>query len=530
MTAFTELFRRFTIRARMLGAIGVVLVLLLGVGAVGLWSQHRMAQANAELADRVLSELRTVGDLRTAMGQLRRYEKDMLLSYENAEASKDYHAKWTAAHAEALKLVDHMLEGGEDADNAALRLLRSDLEAYAKGSSNVFRQLLASAYDNAAAASKLLDRDAKGAVHSAEQHLSKLSEAIVNEALKVKADSVEAATLATRVFGAALALAVLIVVPLTLVNMHSICRPLTDAQSLAGAIAEGDLSRSVQAEGRDETADLLRALAAMQQRLQSMVGQIRHAADSIQTASIEVASGNTDLSARTEQAASNLQQTASSMEQLTVTLRTSADSAATANQLASSAASVARRGGDAVAQVVSTMDDIHASSRKIADIIGTIDGIAFQTNILALNAAVEAARAGEQGRGFAVVAAEVRSLAQRSAEAAKEIKSLIGASVERVESGSKLVQSAGSTMQEIVASVQRVTDVIGEITSAAAEQSSGIGQVNTAVTQLDQMTQQHAALVEQSAAAAESLKGQAGTLAGVVATFRLQPSAQAGAA
>src|SRR5207249_10337976 len=241
----------------------------------------------------------------------------------------------------------------------------------------------------------------------------------------------------------------------------------------------------------------------------------------ISTASTEIAHGNADLSARTEQTASNLQQTASSMAQLTGTVRQSADAASQANQLASSASAVAQRGGEVVTQVVSTMDEITASSKKIADIIGVIDGIAFQTNILAWKAAVEAARAGEQGRGLAVVAGEVRSLAQRSAEAAKEIKALIGTSVDKVETGSKLVQDAGTTMNEI-ASVQRVSDIIGEITAASSEQSSGIGQVNTAVTQLDQMTQQNAALVEQSAAAAESLKEQARKLSGVVSTFRLQ--------
>jgi len=240
----------------------------------------------------------------------------------------------------------------------------------------------------------------------------------------------------------------------------------------------------------------------------------------IQTASAEIASGNQDLSSRTEQTASNLQQTASSMEQLTGTVKQSAESASQANQLASSAAAVAERGGSVVSQVVSTMNEINASSKKIADIIGVIDGIAFQTNILALNAAVEAARAGEQGRGFAVVAGEVRSLAQRSAEAAKEIKSLIGSSVDRVEAGSKLVADAGKTMSEIVGSVKRVSDIIGEITAAANEQSQGIGQVNTAVTQLDQMTQQNAALVEQSAAAAESLKDQAHRLSAVVGTLQ----------
>jgi methyl-accepting chemotaxis protein len=265
---------------------------------------------------------------------------------------------------------------------------------------------------------------------------------------------------------------------------------------------------------------LLEGLREMVASLRRTVSHVRQSTDSIATASGQIAQGNADLSSRTEQTASNLQQTASSMEQLTGTVRQTADSAHTANQLASSAAEVARRGGEVVGQVVSTMDEINTSSKKIADIIGVIDGIAFQTNILALNAAVEAARAGEQGRGFAVVAGEVRSLAGRSAEAAREIKGLIGTSVDKVELGSRLVQDAGQTMNEIVASVQRVTDIIGEITAAASEQSQGIGQVNAAVTQLDQMTQQNAALVEESAAAAQSMREQAHTLADVVAVFR----------
>jgi methyl-accepting chemotaxis protein len=293
------------------------------------------------------------------------------------------------------------------------------------------------------------------------------------------------------------------------------------ASAAARAIAAGDLTHTVQTDRSDEIGDLLGAMATMQQSLQHMVGLVRQASDSIGTASSEIATGNQDLSLRTEQTASNLEQTASAVEQLTSTVRQSADAAAQANQLSHSAQSVAQRGGEVVGQVVATMDAINQSSRKIADIIGTIDGIAFQTNILALNAAVEAARAGEQGRGFAVVAGEVRNLAQRSAEAAREIKSLIGASVERVDSGTRLVREAGSTMGEIVASVQRVTDIIGEITAATSEQSSGFGQVNHAVSNLDQMTQQNAALVEQSAAAAESLKDQARGLAEVVAGFRV---------
>jgi len=302
----------------------------------------------------------------------------------------------------------------------------------------------------------------------------------------------------------------------------------------AARVAEGQLDVQIDSADKDEIGDLLRALGRMQGSLRQLVGEVRNATDSIQTASSEVAVGNQDLSGRTEQTASSLQQTASSMEQLTGAVKQSADSARQANQLATSAAEVAARGGSVVSQVVATMDDINSSSRKIADIIGVIDGIAFQTNILALNAAVEAARAGEQGRGFAVVAGEVRSLAQRSAEAAKEIKGLIGASVEKVQGGSRLVADAGKTMNEIVTSVQRVSDIIGEITAASSEQSDGIGQINGAVNQLDQMTQQNAALVEESAAAAQSLKEQAAKLSHVISAFKLDagnpPRSQAFAA
>ncbi len=268
------------------------------------------------------------------------------------------------------------------------------------------------------------------------------------------------------------------------------------------------------------TAPAALSLKAALARMDSAVSAVRASTNNIETACSEIATGNQDLSQRTEQTASNLQRTASSMEELTSNVRQSADAARQANQLAATAAEVAARGGEVVGQVVTTMDEINHSSKKISDIIGVIDGIAFQTNILALNAAVEAARAGEQGRGFAVVASEVRSLAGRSAEAAKEIKGLISASVEKVASGSRLVQDAGSTMDEIVGSVRRVSDIIGEITAASSEQSSGIGEVNSAINVLDQMTQQNAALVEQSAAAAESLKDQAQRLVGAVEVFR----------
>ena len=296
---------------------------------------------------------------------------------------------------------------------------------------------------------------------------------------------------------------------------------LAEAARVSRSVADGQLNQRVATGRQDEIGDLLRAQADMVDKLRDSLQTVQLASQSIGNASGEIAAGNSDLSHRTEQTASSLQQSASSIQQLAGAVRQSAEAASQANQLATAAAGVAQHGGDVVAQVVSTMDEINTSSRRIADIIGTIDGIAFQTNILALNAAVEAARAGEQGRGFAVVAGEVRSLAGRSAEAAREIKALIGASVERVETGARLVQDAGGTMTEIVSGVQRVADIIAEISSAATEQSQGIGQVNGAVTQLDQMTQQNAALVEESAAAAQSLRDQAAKLQQVVASFRI---------
>ncbi|MBW8461138.1 methyl-accepting chemotaxis protein [Acidovorax sp.] len=303
--------------------------------------------------------------------------------------------------------------------------------------------------------------------------------------------------------------------------VHSITVPLDQAVETIDAIAAGDLTQELQSTRKDEFGHMLRSLSAMSARLRTVVSEVRHGVDSVSSASVEIANGNHDLSARTEQTASNLEETAASMEQLTATVSQSADTARQANQLAGTAAQAAARGGEVVGQVVSSMQQITDSSKKISDIIGTIDGIAFQTNILALNAAVEAARAGEQGRGFAVVASEVRRLAPRSAEAAKEIKNLISASVQNVESGSAQVAQAGQSMEEIVASVQRVSDLIGEITASSTEQRDGIAQVNQAVTHLDQMTQQNAALVEESTAAAASMRDQAQRLAEVVSVFNV---------
>ncbi len=311
---------------------------------------------------------------------------------------------------------------------------------------------------------------------------------------------------------------------------RSITRPLSQAIGVARKVADGDLSSEIAVSSRDEIGQLQQALRDMNDKLADIVRNVRNGTDTMATASSEIAAGNLDLSSRTEQQASSLEETASSMEELTSTVRQNAENAGQANQLAISASEVAARGGSVVSEVVETMEQINGSARKIVDIIGVIDGIAFQTNILALNAAVEAARAGEQGRGFAVVATEVRSLAQRSAAAAKEIKSLIGDSVDKVENGSRLVAEAGSTMDEVVASVRRVTDIMAEITAASHEQSTGIEQVNQAITQMDQVTQQNAALVEEAAAAADSLQEQAAALSEVVSVFRVSGTAGSAAA
>jgi methyl-accepting chemotaxis protein len=520
------MLRRFTIRQRLALAFALPLMLLAGLGSGAVWVSRLQNQAFNDFSEKIVRTADLGMELRNSMSQLRRFEKDAALTLMFPDRSKDYIARWHKESARADELLAQLEQRVSDADNKQrLMTLRTGLKGY--------REVIKPVLDKVAAISFASPDEAHAAAREASKHYAEADKALAEALATVDKFTVAASEKVNALYRAIVAGAIaavlvgcLMVTAAGWLVARSIVSPLRTATAFAGRIRDGDLVATLAHDGRDETAELTRAMTEMQAQLARIVGDVRRGADSIQTASTEVAHGNVDLSQRTEQTASSLQQAASSMEQLTGTVRQTADSARTANQLAASAAQVAQRGGEVVSQVVGTMDAISSSSRKIADIIGTIDGIAFQTNILALNAAVEAARAGEQGRGFAVVAGEVRSLAQRSAEAAKEIKSLIGASVEKVESGSKLVADAGSTMGEIVASVQRVTDIIGEISAAANEQSSGIGQVNTTVTELDRMTQQNAALVEQSAAAAESLKEQALRLAGAVGTFRLsaQPS------
>ncbi|WP_066273543.1 methyl-accepting chemotaxis protein [Hydrogenophaga palleronii] len=518
-----SLMRQFSIRTRMLGAIAVVLLLLLIVGTAGWWGMARVHALNESFIENAFEETLTLSRLQVSLGDMGRLEKDMIIAYEKPEEVTRIKAQWLAARDAAQSQMGHMLEGQSDADNTLVQQMQGQLAAYVAAVEPVTRQLESSGYDSATVANRMLNR-AHANYSELLESLKGLETALMAEAAEARQAGRDANSQTLLLFALALAIAALVVVPTTLYNMKSICDPVQEARGLALAISQGDLTRSVPVVGKDELASLMHALNTMQSSLARIVGEVRNATDSIGTASQQIASGNQDLSARTEQAASNLQETAASMEQLTGTVRQSADAARQASQMAVANAEVAVRGGEVVGQVVTTMDEINHSSKKIGDIIGVIDGIAFQTNILALNAAVEAARAGEQGRGFAVVAGEVRNLALRSAQAAKEIKGLIDASVSKVQDGSRLVAQAGSTIGEIVANADKVSTFIADITTAAGEQSDGIGQVNVAVTQLDQMTQQNAALVEESAAAAESLKDQAQRLAGVVQVFRLAPA------
>ncbi len=523
LTTMQGALRRFTIRTRMQGAVAMVLAMFAVVGATGVVGGLQLQALNQHMVAHSLGETRAVAEVRQHLMAVRLHEQQMVIDYENTDAVKALRTQWQAGIAATGKALQGLVGAEDDADNALAHDAIEKLQAYESALQPVLSQVEAAGYDNAGVVDRQFSR--------ARQHVLRVTETVdkIDANVTAEAEATTAASDRTMQavlwsFGGALGLMLVTVVPLTLLNSRSITAPIHQARAAALAIAAGDLTQPIAAEGADETAELLRALGQMQASLQRVVGEVRHTADSIAVASAEVASGNNDLSRRTEVTAGSLQQTASSMAQITGSVQHSADAARQAQQLAAEATQVAQQGGTAVAGVVSTMGEIDASSKKIADIIGTIDGIAFQTNILALNAAVEAARAGEQGRGFAVVAAEVRSLAQRSAGAAREIKGLIGASVERVDSGARQVRDAGATMAQIVASVQRVTRIVGEITASAAEQSNGIGQVNQAVGELDQMTQQNAALVEQSAAAAESLKSQAQRLTETVAAFRLPAS------
>ena len=519
------LMRGFTIRLRMLGAIAVVLVLLGMLGGAGMWGMFRIQDMSQDFRQTSYTKAQHLSQLRASLGLVRQHEKDMIIQYENPERVTKAKESWLKG-LEQVKAVSQKFVGEvSDADDALVQELMQRMDNYHKQFEPVVRQLEANGYDTATIAYRMGNK-AMAELVEVDNLVQKLAQVLQDEADAAQRNESEAATQTQWLFLLSVVITVLVVAPLTLLNMVSICRPLEVARRMALAISKGDLSQQMQVEGKDEVASLQTALQEMRRSLNQMVGQVHDASGNIATASQEIAMGNTDLSSRTEQTASNLQQTVASLMQLTSTVQQTASSAQLANQLASSASDTALRGGAIVQQAVQSMQDISTSSRKISDIIGLIDSIAFQTNILALNAAVEAARAGEQGRGFAVVAGEVRLLAGRSAEAANEIKRLIQTSVSAVDGGVRHVEEAGLNMQEIVDSVRRVGDIIGEITAASNEQSSGIGQVNQAVGDIDRMTQQNAALVEEASAAADSLRDQAGRLAQVVNQFHLDQSLQ----
>ncbi|MCP1575395.1 methyl-accepting chemotaxis protein [Herbaspirillum rubrisubalbicans] len=508
-----------TIRVRLWLGFGLLMVLMLAMAASGI---ARLAQLNTQMKDVIHDKYpKTVvaGDIVDQLNLIARSVRNILLLKKEAQIKSEYDRITGADKAvrDDLAQLDQLLT---DTDSrASLDKLRSALAAYMDKRDKVLNMMQQGGKEGAI--DVLIDevRPVQSATMNAADALIKLQQDMMKTAGDdVENNYVQARTLLLVLSVLGLAAAATIALMIT----RSITAPLDRAVRVAETVAAGDLTSTIDDRGRDETSMLLRALKKMNDRLLDIVSQVRVSTDTIATASSEIARGNLDLSSRTEEQAASLEETASSMEQLTATVKQNASHAGQANQLAGSASDIARQGGEVVSQVVQTMGAIDASSKKIVDIIGVIDGIAFQTNILALNAAVEAARAGEQGRGFAVVAAEVRALAQRSATAAQEIKSLIGDSVARVSDGSKLVEQAGLTIQEVVQSVQRVGAVVNEISAAGQEQSTGIEQVNLAIVQMDQVTQQNAALVEQAAAAAQSLQDQAAQLARLVSVFKLE--------
>ncbi|MDA8446181.1 methyl-accepting chemotaxis protein [Paracidovorax valerianellae] len=499
-------------------AFGVLILFIVTMLGVGTWKLQSVAEETASMMALPLTKERLISDwYRTIFSNVRRHSvvarsTDSTLAQQfaadNAAASK----MSSEQQSQLSKLISSPQE------QALFDKTGEERKRFVTARDAIYK---AKAEGRSEDAERILNADFTPAGEQYLQALQALLDfqrAQINESSEAVQANYQSGRLQLIVLGA---LATVIALTLAVAITRSITHPLHDAVTMAKTVATGDLTITSGSTAQDETGQLLRTLNAMGEQLRATVGQVRHGAEGIAVASSEIARGNLDLSSRTEEQASALQQTAASMEQMTATVRQNADNARTANQLAQATSDKAVRGGEVVSNVVSTMGEIHAASRKIVDIIGVIDGIAFQTNILALNAAVEAARAGEQGRGFAVVASEVRMLAQRSAEAAREIKGLIDDSVQRVDSGNKLVEQAGEAMREVVDGVRRVTDLVGEISVASQEQTTGLEQVNQAISQMDTVTQQNAALVEEAAAATGSLESQTAQLVRAVAVFRV---------
>jgi methyl-accepting chemotaxis protein len=507
------------IGTRLAAGFGLVLAMMILMTVIGIRHMHSVATATRDMMQQPLAKERMISDwyrlIHTSVRRTSAISKstDPSLGPFFAEDTK----LSTAEINSLQQKVEPLLEG--DDEKAMYKDMTANRKLYVASRDKIVALKKESKLDEAA--EELEQRF----IPYGKAYLGSLGGLLEHQrkSMDGEAERIEALYETNRTFMAIFGLVVLALGVFCAWRLtRGITVPLGQAVEIAEAVAHRDLTSHIEVNSSDETGRLLQSLQKMNDGLISIVTEVRNGTESISTASNQIAAGNLDLSGRTEEQASSLEETASSMEELTATVKQNADNARQANQLAVKASEVAQRGGGVVAQVVSTMDAINGSSRKIADIISVIDGIAFQTNILALNAAVEAARAGEQGRGFAVVASEVRNLAQRSAAAAKEIKTLIDDSLDKVDAGSMLVSQAGSTMTDVVDSIQRVTDIMGEITSATLEQSSGIEQVNQAIGQMDQVTQQNAALVEEAAAAAASLHDQADALTAVVAVFKLR--------
>jgi methyl-accepting chemotaxis protein-1 (serine sensor receptor) len=512
------MFSKLSIRARLIFVIGFLALLLVASGVLGLASLRSTNDQMRSLYQDRLVSLSQLQQVAAAM-DAGRYGISTAIVGDSGEIDKG---------------MDKLEQILKDSDKVLKSYLDTNLTPEEKGLADRFvpqrQKFIAEGVKPAAEALRNRDFQSASDIYGgvmlklfSEAHgtLTQLMDLQGRIGRELYQDAQQRYRTLVAALGAAILVGLAVAVLMGFLLVRAISRPLELAVKLAQGVAAGDLTQQIEVRSQDETGQLMQALKDMNANLLKIVGEVRMSTDTIATASSEIASGNLDLSSRTEQQAGSLEETASAMEQLTSTVKQNADNARQANQLAASASDVASRGGEVVRQVVDTMSSINESSKKIVDIISVIDGIAFQTNILALNAAVEAARAGEQGRGFAVVASEVRSLAQRSAAAAKEIKALIDDSVAKVGNGSTLVAQAGQTMDEVVASVKSVTDVVGEISAASQEQSTGIEEVNRAITQMDETTQQNAALVEQAAAAAQSMQEQAGRLSNAVSVFRL---------
>ena len=507
---------------------GVTLILLCLVGALGLVQASHIYDGTQDLATNLLPSVQRLGDIRALADETRQAS----LSYLIATSSPERQSQ-RSKHDAALKELSQVWPQYEAVVGSAEEL---QLSNQIKAAWNTYLSLDKRLNELSDSGDEHFGDARAFAGGESSRAFTKVTDLIAQDITLNSQGATDSSTEAAAAFHSALLLTcVLTGIAITLslivafIIARSITAPIRVSVKIAQTVAQGDLTSKIEARGNDETSQLLRALKNMNERLAELVGRVRSGSESIATGAAQIAAGNTDLSQRTEQQAASLEETAASMEELTSAVRQNTESARQGSMLAANASDIAQRGGDVVGRVIETMHAISESSAKVTEIIAVIEGIAFQTNILALNAAVEAARAGDQGRGFAVVAGEVRTLAQRSASAAKEIKGLITHSVDRVKAGSDLVNEAGSTMDEVVQAVRRVSDLMGEITAASLEQHTGIEQVNTAVAQMDQVTQQNAALVEEASAAAQSMSAQSSTLREVVSIFKLgaEPSKSA---